>query len=71
MKIVLRGRSSQAISIIVAELRSMGYETGRDFDFEFATGRYDYNMLVNIDPQTTFTFHTPALATWFRLRYLN
>lgn len=69
MKIVLHRRSSQDISAIVAELKSMGYQVGRDFDFEFATGRYDWNMLVNIDPKTAFTFYNQSLATWFSLRY--
>jgi hypothetical protein len=69
MKVVLYKRSSAEISAIVAELKNMGYRVGKDFDFVFATKRYDWNLSLFVDAQTTFIFFNDKLATWFRLRY--
>ena len=47
----------------------MGYTAGRDFDFAYRPGRYDYEQMKEIDRYTTFTWYNESAGTWFALRW--
>jgi hypothetical protein len=63
------GRDTFDISNLLRELRSSGYHAGKDFDFEYVPGKFDYNLGKNIPRHTKFYFYNKALASWFILKY--
>lgn len=68
--LVLKGPDSTAISTIIKELKSLGYQVGLDFDFEFSTSTYDYETMQYTPRKTKFTFYNLELATWFNMKYM-
>lgn len=67
--IVLTGPTSQEISQIVKELKNRGLNIGKDFDFEYRTGSYDWDKNEYIERSTKFTFYNEKEATWFALKW--
>jgi hypothetical protein len=51
---------------IVHELRDMGIE----FEYKFYQGGYNWEMNEHKTYKTVFSFHSPADATVFSLKYL-
>lgn len=69
MKVVLHRITSTEVSTIVAELKSLGYRVGQDFDFAYTPGRYDDATMTQHDRYTIFTFYNASLASWFALKW--
>lgn len=69
IRVVVEGLDTNAISALVRNLRKAGYQVGRDYNFEFSTGRYDWQAMEQIPPRTVFTWINEAGGTWFALRW--
>lgn len=69
IRVVVQGLNSNDISALVHELRDLGYKVGQDFNFEFATGRYDWQSNQQIPPRTVFYWINETAGTWFALKY--
>ena len=69
IRVVVEGLDTNQISALVKELRDAGYRVGRDFNFEFSTGGYDWKNIERIPPRTVFTWTNLAGGTWFALRW--
>ena len=55
---------------IVRELRAMGYQQGKDFDFAYHQASYNNDGYELIDhAHTIFSFHTEKYATLFAIKY--
>jgi len=67
--VVVPRLNSNQISALLTELNAMGYTAGRDFDFAYRPGRYDYEQMKEIDRYTTFTWYNESAGTWFALRW--
>lgn len=67
--IVVKELDSNAISQLVKDLKKEGYQIGKDFDFEYSPGKFDWSTQEQIVRQTKFTFYNAKLATWFALRW--
>ncbi len=68
--IIVPNLDSNEISQLVRELKSQGYVVGKDFDFAYSPGKYDYDTRENIPRQTKFTFYNEAMSSYFSLKYL-
>jgi hypothetical protein len=69
-QITLTNLSPNDAMEIVRELRSLGYQQGLDFDFQYNPPKYDdLDLLQVYNRHTIFSFYTDKLATWFALRY--
>ena len=67
--ISIKGISSTKVLEIVQELRDMGWEQGKDFDFSFYPSEYDYMNGNIIKKRTVFTFYNDTNASYFTLRF--
>lgn len=68
--IIVPNLDSNEISQLVRELKSQGYVVGKDFDFAYSSGKYDWDKLESVSRQTKFTFYNEAMASYFSLKYL-
>jgi ribulose bisphosphate carboxylase small subunit len=68
--VYLEDATSSDISVLVRELKDQGYKVGVDFDFEFSTGKWDYENHRQISRRTKFTFYNKNLGILFSLRNL-
>jgi hypothetical protein len=66
---IVKHKDSNEISQLVSEIKKQGYNIGKDFDFAYSPGRWDY-MTGEVPRQTKFTFYNSKLATWFSLKWL-
>ncbi len=69
VELILYNLDSNEISSMVRDLKDKGYKIGVDFDFAYATGKFDWNTNENIPRQTTFTIYNEKLATWLALKW--
>lgn len=69
VEIIIQHKPSNEITQIVAELKSLGYKVGIDFDFEYSSGRFDWNTQIDVPRQTKFTFYNEPIGSWFTLKY--
>ena len=69
IKVVVSGLDTYQISALVRELKQAGYQVGRDYNYEFSTGRYDWQNLEKIPPRTEFHWFNEAGGTWFALKW--
>lgn len=67
--IILKDKDSHEISTIVHSLKDKGLKVGVDFDFEYSSGKFDWNTMINIPRQTKFTFYNEKEGTWFALKW--
>lgn len=70
IKVVIEGLDSNQISALVKELRELGYRVGRDYNFEFSTGKFDWINVKKIPPRTAFYWTNLTGGTWFALRWV-
>lgn len=68
--VTLYGKDTYEISQIVKELKDKGLSTGKDFDFEFSTGKFDWTTVQTIPAKTTFKFYNEKEGTWFALQWM-
>jgi len=69
IEVIIYRQPSNEVSQIVAELKSLGYQVGIDFDFEYSSGKFDWSTQVDVPRQTKFTFYNEPVASWFALKY--
>ena len=61
-------KSPSAVLEIVNELRSLGYQSGQDFDFAYHPARVtDFDTFEVA--YAHFWFYNESLASWFVLRF--
>jgi hypothetical protein len=68
--ITIYGKNTFEISDIVNSLKNKGLQVGKDFDFAFSTGRFDWNERKQIPSQTVFSFYNEKEGTWFALKWM-
>ncbi len=70
IEIIVLHKNSNEISDIVKEIKLLGFIIGKDFDFAYTPGRYDYNDSKDIPRQTKFICYNEKLATWISLKWI-
>ena len=68
--VVVYDKAVPEIMDIVKELRTQGYEQGKDFDFAYHQAEWDTFGHENPKRRhTVFTFYTEKYATLFAIKY--
>lgn len=70
IEVTVPGLSSAEISELLRELRAMNLVPGKDFDFAYSPGRYDWINNQEVGRHTVFTWYNDTAGTWFALRWL-
>lgn len=68
-EIIIFHKNANEISDIVRSLKSSGFIIGKDFDFEYSPGRYEYHDSRSIPRQTKFRCYNEKLASWISLKW--
>lgn len=68
-EIIIKHLDSNEISRIISEMKEDGITVGKDFDFYYSTGRFDWVNVINIPRQTRFVFYNESYASLFILRW--
>ena len=66
---IIRDRRVDEVVAIVRELRTLGLEQGRDFDFKWEPAILGWLGDTEETNKTIFTFYSEEYATMFELKY--
>lgn len=70
VSVILYNKTAGEISAILDDLKQHHLVANRDFEFAYNPGYWD-PMTGPSPKKTQFTFFSPALESWFALKYTN
>ena len=70
IEVTILDRDPSYIMDLVRELRTLGYNQGKDFDFAYRPARWDnFSGDAVYNRSTVFSFYNEEVASWFSLKY--